>query len=1308
MGLILSCIFHFIERCLRRQDQISNHENCRLSISNTPDFVKSCCGSYISNIRKISLTWLSAICDALGRRRGSIIFSCIFRFIKKNMSCQDQVETDNLYRHEHDSVSISRPELLESLNDTNSSFILHQNVVSTCIDMAEKNDQGGSASAHVLGVDNLEEETENSGLVNQKKRRKRKRKDRGPERELRHYCSSHKILLVGEGDFSFSASLAVAFGSATNMVATSLDSREMLLEKYTGALANLKALDDLGCTIVHEVDATTMSQHALLKSDSFDRIVFNFPHADFFYKEHETTQIELHRKLVKGFRWNAYEMLTENGEVHITHKTAHPFSMWNIEKLAEEVGLGLLNKVPFSKEEYPGYHSKRGHGIKCNRSFRNGECSTFIFQKQSCLVASQSDAFLSLNDTNSSIDMVEENEQGVTASAHVLDMDNLEEKTENRGPERWLQNYCSSRKMLLVGEGDFSFSASLAIAFGSATNMVATSLDSREMLLEKYTGALANLKKLEKLGCTIVHEVDATTMSQHAFLKLDSFDRIVFNFPHAGFFYKEHETPQIELHKKLVKGFLWNAYEMLTENGEVHITHKTAYPFSMWNIEKLAEEVGLGLLNKVPFSKEEYPGYRSKRGHGIKCNRSFRNGECGTFIFQKQSCLVASQSDAFLSFSDTSSSIDMVEENDQGVTASAHVLGVDNLEEKTENRGPERWLQHYCSSHKMLLVGEGDFSFSASLAIAFGSATNMVATSLDSREMLLEKYTGALANLKKLEELGCTIVHEVDATTMSQHAFLKLDSFDRIVFNFPHAGFFYKEHETPQIDLHKKLVKGFLWNAYEMLTENGEVHITHKTAHPFSMWNIEKLAEEVGLGLRNKVPFSKEEYPGYCSKRGHGIKCNRSFRNGECGTFIFQKQSCLVASQSDAFLSFSDTNSSIDMVEENDQGVAASAHVLSVDNLEEKKENRGPERWLQHYCSSHKMLLVGEGDFSFSASLAVAFGSATNMVATSLDSREMLLEKYTGALANLKALDDLGCTIVHEVDATTMSQHALLKSDSFDRIVFNFPHAGFLYKEHETTQIELHQRLVKGFLWNAYEMLTENGEVHITHKTAHPFSMWNIEKLAEEVGLGLLNKVPFSKEEYPGYHSKRGHGIKCNRSFRNGECSTFIFQKQSCLVASQSDAFLSLNDTNFSIDMVEENDQGVTASAQVSGVDNLEEKTENRGPERWLQHYCSSQKMLLVGEGDFSFSASLAVAFGSATNMVATSLDSREMLLFKYSGAMENLKKLEELGCTIVHEVDATAMSQHALLKLYSFDRIVFNFPHAGFFYQEHETPQIE
>lgn len=52
---------------------------------------------------------------------------------------------------------------------------------------------------------------------------------------------------------------------------------------------------------------------------------------------------------------------------------------------------------------------------------------------------------------------------------------------------------------------------------------------------------------------------------------------------------------------------------------------------------------------------------------------------------------------------------------------------------------------------------------------------------------------------------------------------------------------------------------------------------------------------------------------------------------------------------------------------------------------------------------------------------------------------------------NLRELEDLGCLVMHEVDAHTMSKHPLLNQNLFDRIVFNFPaistkHVTKLYK----------------------------------------------------------------------------------------------------------------------------------------------------------------------------------------------------------------------------------------------------------------------
>jgi hypothetical protein len=62
---------------------------------------------------------------------------------------------------------------------------------------------------------------------------------------------------------------------------------------------------------------------------------------------------------------------------------------------------------------------------------------------------------------------------------------------------------------------------------------------------------------------------------------------------------------------------------------------------------------------------------------------------------------------------------------------------------------------------------------------------------------------------------------------------------------------------------------------------------------------------------------------------------------------------------------------------------------------------------------------------------------------------------------------------------------------------------------------------------------------------------------------------------------------------------------------------------------------------RVSKEGSMERLTVEEEKEKWITHYSSHQKILLVGEGDFSFAACLGKAFGSAASMVATSLDSK-------------------------------------------------------------------
>ncbi|CAD6218787.1 unnamed protein product [Miscanthus lutarioriparius] len=54
-------------------------------------------------------------------------------------------------------------------------------------------------------------------------------------------------------------------------------------------------------------------------------------------------------------------------------------------------------------------------------------------------------------------------------------------------------------------------------------------------LKKKYSGAESNLTELKKMGAVTLHGVNAKTMKLHTDLKMRRFDRVIFNFPHAGF-----------------------------------------------------------------------------------------------------------------------------------------------------------------------------------------------------------------------------------------------------------------------------------------------------------------------------------------------------------------------------------------------------------------------------------------------------------------------------------------------------------------------------------------------------------------------------------------------------------------------------------------------------------------------------------------------------------------------------------------------------------------------------------------------------
>lgn len=88
------------------------------------------------------------------------------------------------------------------------------------------------------------------------------------------------------------------------------------------------------------------------------------------------------------------------------------------------------------------------------------------------------------------------------------------------------------------------------------------------------------------------------------------------------------------LHRELVQKFFCNASRMLRPDGEIHVSHKTSYPFYDWDIEELADWSALRLVDQAVFNKACYPGYMNKRGEGSRCDQTFPIGESSTYKFQ--------------------------------------------------------------------------------------------------------------------------------------------------------------------------------------------------------------------------------------------------------------------------------------------------------------------------------------------------------------------------------------------------------------------------------------------------------------------------------------------------------------------------------------------------------------------------------------------------------------------------------------------------------------------------------------------------
>ncbi|KAL8824783.1 MAG: hypothetical protein Q9191_004821 [Dirinaria sp. TL-2023a] len=192
-----------------------------------------------------------------------------------------------------------------------------------------------------------------------------------------------------------------------------------------------------------------------------------------------------------------------------------------------------------------------------------------------------------------------------------------------------------------------------------------------------------------------------------------------------------------------------------------------------------------------------------------------------------------------------------------------------------------------------------------------------------------------------------------------------------------------------------------------------------------------------------------------------------------------------------------------------------------------------------------RILLVGEGDFSFARSLLNTHG-CSSLVATCYDNHSVLLEKYPQARTYVDELEaEVDVQVVYNVDATKLSKAPrCIRDGTFDRIVFNFPHVGGLTKD-VNRQVRHNQELLVGFFNSALPLLSPTGLVVLTIFEGEPYTLWNVRDLGRHVGLKVGRSFKFEATAYPGYkHARTLGNIKDGGGWKGEDrgSRTYLFE----------------------------------------------------------------------------------------------------------------------------------------------------------------------
>ncbi|KAL1676363.1 hypothetical protein EV122DRAFT_292017 [Schizophyllum commune] len=245
------------------------------------------------------------------------------------------------------------------------------------------------------------------------------------------------------------------------------------------------------------------------------------------------------------------------------------------------------------------------------------------------------------------------------------------------------------------------------------------------------------------------------------------------------------------------------------------------------------------------------------------------------------------------------------------------------------------------------------------------------------------------------------------------------------------------------------------------------------------------------------------------------------------------------------------------------------------------------------FRATDTILLIGEGNFSFARALVVdapgdlAQLPPSNITATAYDSEEECYAKYPDAEAIVTDLRERGVHVLFGVDATRLDKISGLKNKKWDKIVWNFPHAGKGITDQDRNILS-NQTLILGFLRAAGKLLrpgpapqvhtarkkkktdddeedeapasededmegdssdssATRGTVLITLRNVVPYTLWDVPRLAKtppppasssmppNPSYTLLRSFTFHRSIWKGYEHRMTKGERAHGTGKTGE-----------------------------------------------------------------------------------------------------------------------------------------------------------------------------